>query len=809
MFHSRKSRESRSIDSGALAAASAIGKALDASGTKVNAERLPRYNSFSRSNSMIRTTSMSSRSGSLRSNKNGARSSSLQLGTSRNKNRESIIDESEFFDAEDTFHAFGGAPAPSRRATMKKYVPGPNGLVAVEVPIIENAHQKKRGSKIRRSTSMTSGMQVRNNSLGRKSSSGSLTSNSSQKGGQVRRTSMETQKRHTIDVQKGTKPLVEQFVKEETDEQLEEEKKEAIKPIVIPPSPGKQDTTFKRFGRNEDVIEKQHEVNELLEKAVGIENEIITEEQELQTQSAPVVLINPPEQEFKEEKSKPVSQGTDSKTPDDINAMESVSEKTTAVPGDVDISPELASTEIPAIEVITDDTTPVEDLSGTANDSVKSGEINANNSETTTSTKSELSMPGISKPNVAKEQGGKIDKKLNSGSSMAQYIRSANQYLNKGHENVTNAHSKESLPANDIPELGTKKEQVAKPAPLQKVPSPMKSALKKTNSRTSTSSHYNDRGNSKANEAYLSLATAENTRLNAQLTGDPPSRRSSVRKARPTSMMTQNITDNGGPGQPRTKHLSMQPSMQQMQPPARSKKRPDTSRVVAGSGEATSRKSSKHSQSTDNILYPKESPAKRSSFEKQRPQQSHLGFKKLSLREDVTDIMYEQSSLNNRFHGNDPQTPTKKQEPPPQTSQQALQSISGGAWKSRFHDSDSEEEGGPFSSGGSGSTQPSSTGGAFLFKSKHSDVKLAPPQPHFSQGSSSAPASKHSTPNKKISQMSLRTSSSVSELGPPKASNKVTSRYFSETLPTPQPISEPKKKNGFGKKLKKIFGRKK
>lgn len=807
---SRKSREPKAIDSGAFAAASAIGKALNPNGTTINPEKLPRYNSLTanRTSSMVRSGSMSSRSNSLRKTArtgsisrtgstvtNGRRLSSLQ-----NK-RNSAIDESEFYDAEDTFHEFGGPQASgvlqktgsSKQATVKKYVPGPHGLVAIEVPVSEKPQNRK--SSMKRSTSMNSGLNVRRSSLKKKTSSGSLNSQTKAKSSLRNSVSMNGLSRTlggpsalagqtaTIEEElENSKPLIEQSLKEETVQQLEDEK-QTVTPIVFAKTP-KPDTDDKGV-QEKDVeekiseeqataIEKQEEVNNLLNEAVELEKEINKVEQEISTEAA-----------------------GSSKTP--LSGGE---------PVEIVVSPP--------------------------------PEIATERTEEPTDKKSEEPV-SIKSP----------QSDLKGGSSMAQYLRSANPYLKKNQETnfsdtvqptSTNETGSSSLYSSET------KESFKEPAilkPLEKTPSPMKSAMKKTNSAGSNSNY--GKVSSAANDAYLSLTTAENTRINSQIaekvTRKPSNRRTTVR---PQSMMTGKVANTKpNSATPRTKHYSMQPSSQpntqrrsqlqpqpqphpqpqpqtQPQPPERSKSRPHGSKASANKHYNPVKANT--SKVSDEILYPPEPPKKRSSFEKQRPQQSHLGFKKLSLREEATDAIYEQSSLNNKFHNGSPQTPTKLQQQQSQQSQQpsseqTLMSISGGGWKSRFQDSDSEDEGAPvFSSGASGSTQPtahSTNGGFSLFKHNKGDKRssLVPPQPQFAGGtpsglSTSAPGSKLNTPkaNKKISNISLRASSVDETFTPVKKNNLNNNRFFSESAVK---ADEGKKKHGIGGKLKKLFGRKK
>ncbi|CEP60923.1 uncharacterized protein LALA0_S02e02762g [Lachancea lanzarotensis] len=742
MLHSRRSRESKAIDSEAMAAAAAIGRALDNRGTRVETDKLPRYNSASRSNSMVRSTSMGGRQNSLRTKRDSVRASSLQGKTSRPRNS---IDESEFFDAQDTFHRFGGPQAQTKPATVKKYVPGPTGLRLVEVPVTDvKPPSSRRSSLTRRSPSLNSGLHarsdssrsssLRNNSLRRKSS---LNSQSSDPRATIQEKVATRQKAEAPNSPlRNTNirnTLVQQSLEEETDEQLQNESltRDTVNPIIMPSSALKSLET-KNHKPKADFVE--------LETPPTIK---LTSKS---SPSPPNILISPPGEDISDERQIGTDPSLDfSSTTSDANAPTKTVE-------DVIKEDSLAG-ETPVSERTQPATTPSQ--------------------------------------NVAKKEG-------ESGNSMAKYIRSANKYLNKAHE-VTNDDKGGSQDttlkgSNDAALNGTPDSH-----PLARVSSPMKSALKRSTSNNSGNDHHPRESNSTANDAYVSLATAQNTRLNAQLATEPSKRQPSVRKARPQSM-----TNGRAPKKDdstRQKHHSFQPLPQpNIQPPARSQRRPDSStrnRTPKAAGDSKGQ-----SRNNPSIFYPPEPPQKRSSFERERPNQSHMAFKKLSLRDSMVGTANDET---NGTH-TDGSTPNKGQ-----VSGAPFQTAlsSGEKWNSRFQDSDSEDEGNaiPPPARVVATNTPAKTG---VFSKKSKKVpSFEPPQPRYVQ-STSVPNSKHNTPNKKFSSLSLRSASSTVKASPAKNGNNLSNRFLSEQLPPGGSEEErPVKKQSFGKKLKKLFGRKK
>ncbi|GAV50710.1 hypothetical protein ZYGR_0Z01330 [Zygosaccharomyces rouxii] len=342
-----------------------------------------------------------------------------------------------------------------------------------------------------------------------------------------------------------------------------------------------------------------------------------------------------------------------------------------------------------------------------------------------------------------------------------------------------------------------------------KTTSPIKSALKKTTSENSNPSMYTE--SSPANQAYLSLTTAENTRLNAQLTGsDTIPRKSSLKSINRSRTMLNNRATHSLSPPPRealvpkrhSHHVGNKTSADRKAtgtPPARSRNSmlnaPSRSQKPL-KGESSN--SAAKSKLNNPILYPREPPQKRSSFEKTRNKDNNVGMSKLSLRDGaLLENNYQQSSLDNHFRGATaaPSVPSSGTENGNST---ALFSSSG--FKSRFQDSDSEDEGLPVNGvGGKPDQQANATNsngnGFSLFKHKDSGE---------SEGF-----------GKKLGKLSLK-SSNGSDQGVDYSTTKrfgngggVESkvRTLRDEIPADNELADGGKKNAFGKKLKKLFGR--
>lgn len=344
-----------------------------------------------------------------------------------------------------------------------------------------------------------------------------------------------------------------------------------------------------------------------------------------------------------------------------------------------------------------------------------------------------------------------------------------------------------------------------------KVPSPIKSALKKTNSENSNPSVYTE--SSPANQAYLSLTTAENTRLNAQLSSNdkiqrknptksinrsktvlnkrsthslsPPPREAMVPKRHSHHIGIKTPAERQTVGAPttRTRNSMMNTSSRKQQPPKRESANPEA-----------------NSKLNNPILYPREPPQKRSSFEKVRNKDNNIGMSKISLRDGaLLESNYQQSSLDNHFRGGNA-TPSAPSSGTDSGTSSSLFSSAG--FKSRFQDSDSEDEGmavnGANGIGDKFEQHPNaagSNGNGFSFF-KHKDG--GEPEGF----------------GKKFGKLSLKSSNGSDQGANYAAPSKFGGgRFESKTRTLRDEVSPDEelvdggKKNVFGKKLKKLFGR--
>lgn len=936
------------INSGAIAAASAIGKALKENGRTVDQSKLPQYSSVpkemkrsssvvgSRRNSLQPRASMgSSRNSSLTSvgssnsnisdkgrrksqirapNTNFNRCYSLQSQRkppSRNNSVTSRTTEHSS-DPQHTFHEFGGPQASGvlyrnsstaeKPKTIRKYIPSAHGLVGVDVPVEEHLLQQKRASSLRRSTS-TNGLSVsRNGSLSKRNSSDTSSNSQHRRHSSLTNTSnqqsIESSPDYSGRARKLTaKPLIQTFLQEETEQELKQDDA-VLRPLLISRDADHPEAEEQADKTEIDVrVEKQRlEEANLLAKAAELQEKIkkeelkVKEETEIIKEKARKLQI---EQELalnhittsssSEKGLKNRSDVDQDSENEEMKAEEPISKVDHVNPEDEqNIKPQIK------IQEETDVIIGVSDGKDTQADLTNEvlAEINNIGAKEETSedefVDSQDGIDNFKEDDIEFVSNSSPTRRTANGPSLAQHLRAANPYLKQASdaENRANEENESSNPTSslEVNKNGTKA--------LYKVPSPMKSALKKTHTHSSnTSSIYSEK--SPANQAYLSLTTAENTRLNAQLasTENPPLKSNTKLLSRPQSMVNPKANRSSSPT-PRESTRSKRVSTGSQQKPANrstfyktsNDSTPDAATAAAKTSASASRMknsnasanrmsqvkgvqkkdSAADSQASNtpptNILYPKEPPQKKSSFEKLRNQDTHLGFKKLSLRDEyITDAAYEQSNLNNKFRQNVPAPPNRQNSGGPsngvnEASQNFLQNS---GWKSRIHDSDSEDESAPFSSAGtSRSTQPTSSGtntdksngtGFSFFKHKgksHNASNLAPPQPQYLEtevveqkvekaGSANATPTKI---NKKWSKLSLRSSSTgeaydakhqgaAKTASPEKrfhSNSKVEGFSYENMKPRTLrgdivdkgEVDTPvKKKNAFGKKLKKLFGR--
>lgn len=263
---------------------------------------------------------------------------------------------------------------------------------------------------------------------------------------------------------------------------------------------------------------------------------------------------------------------------------------------------------------------------------------------------------------------------------------------------------------------------------------PIKSALKKTprikysQHDSTSSSPYSNIKNSPttAEGAYLKLTTAENTRLNAQLSSENLLRKKPTKRiVRSQSMMNHNTSNqsannklqnnkstatnavNGKNISAKTnnsnaatstnvKRFSQIPKSKSTNLAKRSSQVPKNDKRSTSEVQKTAKQMA-NDPNLASILFPVEPPQRKSSFEKLRTKEDHLGFKNLSLRQDImADELYGQSNMNNNFHNQ----PSMKQSNASSSSQRRNSNSSYGneqnagflsGFSSRFQDSDDED----------------------------------------------------------------------------------------------------------------------
>ena len=492
--------------------------------------------------------------------------------------------------------------------------------------------------------------------------------------------------------------------------------------------------------------------------------------------------------------------------------------------------------------------------------------------------------------------------------SFAQHLRSANPYLSIPPKSAKRLADKEKLQKKaemslddvtiksrgEVPEkqenrtitssaVKPSNTKLKVPPPKQqktKVVTPIKSALKSSSlDKSNTSSVYSDY--SPAKGAYLSLTTAENTRLNSQIPDNiaPPKKVTpSPRFARPQSMvarvgnrsesptpkektkLNRNSTigrlshnetirpvddshiqrrnqappasQNGNVGNrghlPSTKKITRSNSTSQRLNERKQSTKlqtslPRSASVYSKIPNTSNKKSTTSTNGIDpdlvGILYPKEPLPKKSSFEKLRNGEVHLGFKKMSLREE---IMQDAENANTQQSSGQASRDTEEE-----NELTGLYKSTG--WTSRFQDSDSDDDFMPMVSkptSPSKDTKTKVSNGFSLFKGKPSseNAPVASNTPTYN-GTPSTTRQPQAPPGysgtkSHMTHTGLRSSSTANY---PHESQQMNNRAVSDSVqpsstgrlsgrslvPPPKENDDGKKSKSFGKKLKKIFGRRK
>ena len=779
--------------------------------------------------------------------------------------------------------------------TTRKYIPGPNGLVAIEVPI-EKPSNANTSKLLRRSNSAHSALNARNGSLLRKkvsqeslhsqpkkTSSLGNTSSTQAKKGQKAVQERNLAKKHPIN---SNVPLIETQVREETDQELKLDNSNSSESETVVNSENNLEKPSSLNIEKDDLSKLIHENIELesfieekgKEKPLNSDQEDVfisekTVKGDVQwpknnRQASTLEKTFNYDNEEKREGNKPVAEHplpeaeVDDKSVEQLNNISSSGsysaqgsvENSKPENGNKNLENDTTSSPTQDLDEKSRSIEEKDTLEGTESSKKVEKPDNCCEKISGANTSSKKGNVGDTKDeffDTVEESDQKTSKSNSSKNtdhpnqteptpSLAQYLRTSNTYLSR--KNQSKQAEQEKFHKPEAPMV-----------PVTKVVTPIKSALKKSSgSSNHDSSMYSD--NSPANGAYLSLTTAENTRLNAQMTmSDSVSRRASVKRSsikRPQSVgQFRSIRSNspsppekinnkrhsaiplGTPEKGKPKRNSVMASLsknsQQIQEPAsvyesngpNKPKNQINKNIKRGSQIAQNNKPS--TKDMNSILYPKEPPPRKSSFEKTRSNESHLGFKKLSLRNGNFE-----EALSESYNGQASQNSTNVNRT--DTAQEFFKYL---GHSSRFADSDSEDESQFFNQGPSkyntetegnktsGNKNSNGGNGAFsLFKSKskQKENNVVSPGVSSPNHTTTDPAITSKKVDKKFSGLSLR---AASEAEPAKNSNpSMTNRLrFSSNpengesrLPQAQEVSVTKEKKGsFGKKLKKIFGRKK
>jgi hypothetical protein len=373
-------------------------------------------------------------------------------------------------------------------------------------------------------------------------------------------------------------------------------------------------------------------------------------------------------------------------------------------------------------------------------------------------------------------------------SSMAQTLR---QTIPNGY---VNSHDLEPVDDRRSSIYSSESEEVPARSSKRQYLSPKKSALKFKGSTSSISlTRSNSNKNNAASEAYLSLTTAENTRINALNTGTSTLSRSPSRVIKtekplngkavseihhPQPRVSQSQGSNPQPQKARPVSTIESPSKQantarrpmstMSTPPVRQQQQPPKAYQKTKSSAGTAALNA--TRKPDRIPA---QPERKSSFEKERPRDSHAAFKRLSLRDPSFSSHPKavESQMgyyrNQAVRANGVQTLQQQEGYIQQQGEELPQNFS--SFRSRFDDSDSDSE-----------------------------FPVVAPAPQFMNGN---------TLRKPNSSYTLRSASQTTASPAKSVPDYRMTRYFSESeAARSQPKEEKEPKKRFGK-LRRLFGR--
>lgn len=678
---------------------------------------------------------------------------------------------------------------PTKPRVVKKYVPGPHGLMAVDVieetPAQNTQHQKHQPPKSR-SMSFTKNKKYSNiseNSSLRSFGSANSSSLHNKKEIEEKHGIQFVEKPETIDIIKEEDENIDDdIVKAEKELAALKLKKQMLASQEIEINSKPNDIkTVENFDVDEDITREEIEVPENF-------HETSEEVEDVQ------------EEKSRENKDENENATEISKANEHANANENE--------GKVGIVEETVETEV--VEETKEVVEPKENALPTDEHSDSTFEPPSTAKSTDTAASSILTTDTDSTKAADQVQ---IQPSTSSRNLMAQHLRPtiklASPKLPINQNEILNSQDNSNSSTN---ELSNNSSSVILENDKNKRlstfnPSPVRKSALKIKSSTSTI-HLDD--NNPANAAYLSLTTAENTRLNALAT--KPSNSSTSNNSNTLSRSNSNRyslrADNGeklngfkkystpaaGAPQQTNQRVNNRPQSvvnprgmgPPQNPPQYQQHQPSPSQQNTSNLAALNA-----AKKTDEILNPLQ---KVSSFEKDRPAERNAAFKRKSLRDPAinpinlskdSQLGYYRNQANQKQRANRNSQQIAQQQQQQQAIQQ--QNIYSNGFKSRFSDSDSDLN---------------------VPVGNSSNNALAPPQAPGIQGL-----------KKPRSQYTLRSASEV-QVSPAKSlpdqNSQQHHRFFSEAghqesaasrLRHTQDVNHPEKKSNFKGKLRKLFGR--
>lgn len=632
--------------------------------------------------------------------------------------------------------------------TIKKHVPGPYGLITIEVPIEEEEERIRQSHQKRSSfTSSTRRLHLSDNGSLRSASLRSITSNSS-----IKRTVIVE---HLKDVQEDF-PL--DFDSSNHDSSVKsktylvtKEKHHDLTSITEEEIETKPVVKITKLSEDVNSNKKATVPNEKEELSVSEE---IKEEPKIE-----VAKEHEPTPATKEEEVIKETKKFEPIVNDKENIVPKIEteEKPTVIDTEVNASEHDESIEVPSTAKSNESSTNEAESSFTELDSEDLASYAGGGISMAQQLRQRIFLPKESQDEKHIEQEPVIND---------EFIDAKNSVSGQ-----SSVYSAEPVKSDDeIPARSTKRD-------------PLKSALKNPSMSNLNAKNVEN----PASAAYLSLTTAENTRLNA-LSNQAKQNGSSQNGAK----KLQNLRQNSSPQKnqrPQSLQITRTPSQIERRPQSQAFPKPpfqaQQPRIARSPSSLAAVNATKKKDEPKPIM------VRKSSFEKDRPTESNAAFKRMSLRDPTVNQQYGQmrqaeshlgfyrdQAANPRAFPQHQQSPTQvRTHQPLATHHESSSSInlpSAGAYKSRFSDSDSDI-----------------------------DVSLS------HQGF--APPPNNPTLRKPKSQYTLRSTSAASVPSPQKSlPEQRNTRYFSESADHHNlKEKDQKKKKSFGGKLKKLFGRSK